>query len=76
MTKIKHKDNIAFFLSFCIEIYKNKHFLSGDQALRLLSNSGTLRFLESNFEPIHTQSPQWILEEIEDYLSCNYNSNP
>lgn len=34
-----------------------------------LLESGTLRYLEDNYEVIHTQSPQWILEEINDFLA-------
>lgn len=36
--------------------------------MAILSESGALDYLERNYEVIHTQSPQWILEEIEEYL--------
>lgn len=64
-----HKDDIAYFLSFCIELYKNSHLLTGEAAFDYLDKSGALKFLENNFESIHTQGPQWILEEIEEFLS-------
>ena len=62
-------DDIAFFLAFCVETYKNAHSITGDEAAKILIDSGAMDYLESNFEPIHTQAPQWILEEIEEYLS-------
>jgi len=73
MTDLEHKDAIAFFLSFCVEIYKNVHSLTGDEASVVLADSGAFTFLEDNYEVLHTQSPQWILEEIEEYLS-NHNT--
>lgn len=67
-------DSIAYFLSFCVELYKNSHSISGSSAFGVLAKSGALSFLESNYGPIHTQAPQWILEEIEEYLANNQNS--
>lgn len=69
MTTPEHNDAIAYFLSFCVEIYKNAHSLTGEEASGVLSSSGAMDFLESNYGVIHTQGPQWILEEIEEYLS-------
>ncbi|MDE6512944.1 MAG: DUF3791 domain-containing protein [Muribaculaceae bacterium] len=70
MSIAAHNDAIAYFLSFCIELYKNAHSISGEEASRILGDSGALEFLAANHEVIHTQSPQWILEEIEEYLSA------
>lgn len=33
-----------------------------------LSAFGTLEYLKENYEVIHTQSPQWIIEEIEEFI--------
>lgn len=43
--------------------------MTGGDVARLFSETGLSEFLADNFEPIHTQSPQWILEEINEYLS-------
>lgn len=64
-------DAIAYFLTFCVEIYKNAHSLSGEKALVVLSESGALDYLEKNYDVIHTQSHQWILADIDDYLSTH-----
>ena len=59
----KHQD-IAYFISFCIEQYKNAKGLTGEQAMRTLDEYGVLEYLEEHFDVLHTQSHQWIMEEI------------
>lgn len=65
----KHDDDIAYFLAFCIEIYKNAKNLHGSEAAKIFYDSGLDDFLTLNYESIHTQGPRWILEEINEYLS-------
>lgn len=67
--KLQEKQKIAYFLAFCVEIYKNAHSLNGDEASTVLSESGALDYLEENYDVIHTQSYHWILADIEEYLS-------
>lgn len=62
---------IAYFLAFCVEIYKNAHSLSGEEASTMLSETGALDYLEENYDVIHTQSHHWILADIEEYLSIH-----
>ncbi len=68
--KIQRKeDTIPLFLSFCIEQYKESCGINGQEAMKALSDSGALDYLEDNYEVIHTQSPQWILEEINEFIT-------
>ena len=64
----KHKIDTAYFVSFCIEQYKNEKGLSGEDAMRELSHYGVLDYLEEFYEPLHTQSRQWILEDIDNFI--------
>ena len=64
--KRNHDDDVAYFIAFCVEIYKNAHGLTGAEASRIFSEKGLLKYLSDNFEILHTQSPGWILEEIEE----------
>ena len=64
----KHKIDTAYFVSFCIEQYKNEKGLSGEDAMRELSRYGVLDYLEEFYEPLHTQSRQWILEDIDNFI--------
>ncbi len=68
------EDAIPLFLSFCIEEYKNMKSISGEQAMKILSETGTLEYLSENYEIIHTQSPQWIREEVDEYVNKKLKS--
>lgn len=63
------EDTIPLFISFCIEQYKNAKSITGHESMKILSETGALNYLADNYEVLHTQSPQWILEEIEEYLT-------
>lgn len=71
MNRKRKEDTIPLFLSFCIEQYKNAKGISGQDSMTVLSEHGVLDYLEDNFEVIHTQSPQWILEEIDEFMANN-----
>ncbi|MBO4741673.1 MAG: DUF3791 domain-containing protein [Bacteroidales bacterium] len=62
------KQDVAYFVSFCIEQYKNKNGLSGEAAMQLLDSYGVLQYLSDHAEILHTQSRQWLMEEIEEYI--------
>lgn len=62
-------DTIPLFLSFCIEQYAHHMKIDGESAMQCLLNSGALNYLQENYEVFQTQGPQWISEEILEYLS-------
>lgn len=62
------EDTIPLFLSFCIEQYKNAKGISGRQAMEILSDAGVLDYLERNYEVLHTQGHQWLVEEMDEYI--------
>ena len=59
----------SYFVAFCIEQYKERHKISGKDAAELLFASGIADYLNDNFEILHTQSHQWLMEEIDDRLN-------
>lgn len=61
--------NTAYFLSFCIEQYKIQHQLTGGEVLSLFDRYEVLPYLDENFEALHTQSRQWLMEEIDEYIN-------
>lgn len=69
----KKKQDVAYFLSFCIEQYMNAKGLSRETAISLLSGKGVLDYLAEHFETLHTQSRQWIIEEIDEYIKEHNN---
>lgn len=63
-----HKQDIAYFVSFCVEQYKTAKGLSGKDAVDTLNQYGVLEYLEERYEPLHTQGKQWLLEEIDEFI--------
>ena len=63
------KQDIAYFLSFCIEQYKNQKGMNGAEVLETFASFGVLDYLNKHFEILHTQSRQWILEDIDEYIN-------
>lgn len=67
---MKNKElEIAYFLSFCIEQYKHKHQMNGDETVSLFDKYDILLYLEENFEVLHTQGHQWLIEEIDELIN-------
>ena len=67
------KQDIAYFLSFCIEQYKNAKHLSGSKAMKVLNGYGVLEYLAQHYETLHTQSHHWLIEDIDEYISLRKN---
>lgn len=65
----KRELDIAYFLSFCIEQYKMERGLSGEDTMSLFEKYNVLPYLSDNFEVLHTQGRQWLIEEIDDYIA-------
>jgi hypothetical protein len=66
--------DIAYFIAFCIERYKSIHGLNGKEAMRLLNGFGIPEYLKDCYEVLHSQSPQWIMHEIEEFISNRQNA--
>ena len=64
----KKKQDVAYFVSFCIEQYKNVKHITGAEAMRRLDEYKVLDYLSEHYEILHTQSHQWILEEIDEFI--------
>ena len=64
----KKKQDVAYFLSFCIEQYMSAKELPRETTISLMSEKGVLDYLAEHFEILHTQSRQWIIEEIDEYI--------
>ena len=57
------------FVAFCIEQYKHKTHQNGLDIQRLFEECGVISFLVEHYEILHTQSRQWILEDIDEYIN-------
>ena len=64
----KKNQNTAYFLSFCIEQWKTTKGISGAEASKELAQYGVLDYLAQHYETLHTQSRQWLMEDIDEYI--------
>ena len=64
----KTKQDIAYFISFCIEQYKEAKCLSGSKTAALLYEYGVLEYLFEQWEILHTQGRQWLVEDIDEFI--------
>jgi hypothetical protein len=68
MTMSKRSLDVAYFISFCIEQYKETKHLTGAEAALVFGRYGVLEYLEEHYEALHSQSRQWIMEDIDDFI--------
>lgn len=64
----KKNQDITYFISFCIEQYKNTKKLEGNYVMTIFDKYGVLEYLNNHFEILHTQSWQWLIEEIDEFI--------
>lgn len=64
----KRNLDIAYFLSFCIEQFKKEKKVSGADAVQILRQYGVLDYLAEHFDVLHTQSKQWLLSDIDEFI--------
>lgn len=64
----KRNLDIAYFISFCIEQYKNEKSLTGTEAMLLLDKYKVFDYLSEHYEVLHTQGRQWLMEEIDEFI--------
>jgi len=61
-------NSIQTFSIFCMEAYKNEKRINGSELLIEFNKYNVLKFLEDGFEVLHTQSINYIIKEISDYI--------
>lgn len=65
----KENQDIALFISFCIEQYKTAKGLTGEEAMRILSHYGVLDYLNEFYDVLHTQGGQWLLADMDEFIA-------
>lgn len=59
----------SYFVSFCIEQYKKHLGIAGDKVLDLFDQYGVIDYLHDNYDILHTQGRQWLIEEIDNFIA-------
>ncbi len=67
----KQEQDKSYFVAFCIEQYKAAKGMDGADVAQLFFQKGVASYLADNFDVLHTQSRQWLMEEIDEYLEQN-----
>lgn len=68
--KVQGDDSrILLFKMFCIENYRETKKKSAEETLLLFSIYEVFEFLNDNFEMLHTQDTEYILDTIATYIS-------
>ena len=65
----KQEHDKSYFVAFCIEQYKVAKGMDGADVAQLFFAKGVASYLADNFEVLHTQSRQWLIEEIDEYIN-------
>ena len=68
---IQKPEGRIWFLSSCVELYKDEKEISGKEAFNYLKKNGAVDFIVSCWEGLHVTSPRYILDAIEDYITNN-----
>lgn len=57
-----------YFVSFCIEQYKNQKQMSGHEVMELFDQYHIIDYLYNHYDILHTQGAQWLVEEIDEMI--------
>ena len=60
-----------YFLAFCVEAYKARHNMTGEEALALFDIKGVTPYLLEHYDVLHTQSKDWLVDRIEKFIQTN-----
>lgn len=69
----KEEKDKALFVAFCIEEYGAAKGMTGEQVLDLFSKYGLVDYLSEFYDVLHTQSRQWLIEEIDEFIEIRNN---
>ena len=64
---IKPKGEV-WFLASCVELYKDEKGLSGSEAYNYLRKTNAVKFITECWDGLHTTSPQYIIDSIDEYI--------
>ena len=65
----KNIKDITYFISFCIEQYMKEKDINEDEVVSIFSEYGVFDYLKEYFEVLHTQSRQWLVADIDEFIN-------
>lgn len=68
-TMTKKNQDIAMFVSFCIEQYAKAKNMTTDDVVNLLEQYGISEHFSEFYDVLHTHGHQWLVEEIDKMIN-------
>ena len=68
MNEDEDNAKVLEFVLFCVEMYAQKHEISGRVVMDRFSEYGVVDFLRDGYDVLHTQGREYIISEIEIFL--------
>ena len=65
----KNLKKITYFISFWIEQDMNEKGINEDDVISIFSEYGVLDYLKEYYDVLHTQSRQWLVADIEEFIN-------
>ena len=62
------QQNIAVFVSFCIEQYAKAKNMTTDDVVSLFEQYGITEHFCEFYDVLHTQGHNWLIEEIDEMI--------
>ncbi len=72
----KRQQELAYFISFCIEQYKVAKGLSGEDVVKIFNQYKVMEYLSDCCDALHTQGHRWLVAEIDDFISKRKEEEP
>jgi len=70
MDKKTESEAKLLFTSFCIEEYKAKHGMTGEDVVKLFEKYGVTDYLMTGFDVLHTLGRNLILDDIDKFIEA------
>lgn len=67
--QLKKLNPVQSFQVFCLESYRSSKGISGIKALNDFKHARVFDFLASGYEVLHTQSKNYVISEISQYIN-------
>lgn len=62
------------FIIFCLELYKTKEKITGEEVYELFYRYGVFEYLQDGYDMLHTQGDRWLMNDIDEFLKVRgYN---
>ena len=70
MDRKTESEEKLLFASFCIEEYKARHGMTGEEVVKLFEKYGVTDYLMTGFDVLHTLGRNMILDDIDKFIEA------